>query len=198
MCTILMQIPWSWRCCPQVQSSKYLCASATTNLRANATQRQGDHEFRPSFLTRWHWISVQTSLKAQRQYQSYTQIQTLYRYKHICDMWNIFHTPIILTILGVAIRSSFPPPFSCPTHISPCYPYSQFLLSSSVSFTHSSPFLLCSMSFPWLLQQPIKAHAPGHACFTMKHLGRNTCIPAHPPQLLQGCSHLHRQQVSHR
>lgn len=49
------------------------------NLRANATQSQGDHDFRPSFLMRWHWKAVQSSLKAQRQYQSYTQIQTLHR-----------------------------------------------------------------------------------------------------------------------
>lgn len=62
-------------------------------------------------------------------------------------MWNSFHTPITLTILGTAIRNSFFFPFSCPVYnLPPHYLYSQVLLSSFFFHTLTS--------FPPLFHEP--------------------------------------------
>lgn len=107
-----------------------------------------EYDFKPSVLIRWHWKAVQSCLNTQSQHQGYTQIQTLYTRAHThtyiyiyryMGMWNSFHTPITLTILGIAIRNSFYSPFSCPVYsLPPRYLYSQVLLSSFFFHTLTS------------------------------------------------------------
>ena len=106
-------------------------------------------------------------------------------------MWNSFHTPIILTILGIAIRNYFPPAFSCPIHVYPLVIHSLnfFCVHSSLSDVH---LLFCSAlwTFQGFSNCLLK---PGHVSFTgtnhlcgtpqRKHLAPSAPTTA-PPRML--------------